>query len=137
MLGLPVIDHWWQTELGWLALGTGIGLGDTRTRHGSAGRPIPGYSFAILDGEDKELAVGEIGDIVLRLPLPPGCFPTLWQRHAHFQAAYLSQHRGFYTTGDAGMIDEDGFVHVLSRIDDIINVAGPRLSTGEIGRAHG
>ncbi|WP_432769447.1 MAG: propionyl-CoA synthetase [Sphingopyxis sp.] len=132
MLGLPVIDHWWQTELGWPALGTCIGLGDTRTRHGSAGRPIPGYSFAILDDEDKELAVGEIGDIVLRLPLPPGCFPTLWQRHAHFQDAYLSQHRGFYTTGDAGMIDEDGFVHVMSRIDDIINVAGHRLSTGAI-----
>ncbi|MDR6834081.1 MULTISPECIES: AMP-binding protein [unclassified Sphingopyxis] len=132
MLGIPVIDHWWQTELGWPALGTCIGLGDTRTRHGSAGRPIPGYGFAILDGEDNELAVGEIGDIVLRLPLPPGCFPTLWQRHAHFQDAYLSQHAGYYTTGDAGLIDEDGFVHVMSRIDDIINVAGHRLSTGSI-----
>ncbi|HKX89195.1 MAG TPA: AMP-binding protein [Sphingopyxis sp.] len=132
MLGVPVIDHWWQTELGWPALGTCIGLGDTRTRHGSAGRPIPGYGFAILDAEDKELAAGDIGDIVLRLPLPPGCFPTLWQRHAHFQDAYLSQHAGFYTTGDAGMIDADGFIHVMSRIDDIINVAGHRLSTGAI-----
>ncbi|ALJ16531.1 AMP-binding protein [Sphingopyxis macrogoltabida] len=132
MLGVPVIDHWWQTELGWPALGTCIGLSDTRTRHGSAGRPIPGYSFAILDSEDKELAAGEIGDIVLSLPLPPGCFPTLWQRHAHFQDAYLSQHPGFYTTGDAGMVDDDGFVHVMSRIDDIINVAGHRLSTGAI-----
>lgn len=132
MLGVPVIDHWWQTELGWPALGTCIGLGDARTRHGSAGRPIPGYRFAILDAEDKELTAGEIGDIVLRLPLPPGCFPTLWKRHAHFQDAYLSQHAGFYTTGDAGMIDADGFIHVMSRIDDIINVAGHRLSTGAI-----
>src|SRR3546814_14715001 len=118
MLSLPVIDHWWQTGLGWPALVTCIGLGDTRTRHGSAGRPIPGYSFAILDGEDKELAVGEIGDIVLRLPLPPGCFPTLWQRHAHFQDAYTRQHRGFSPTGDAGIIDEEGFVHVILRIHD-------------------
>lgn len=132
MLGVPVIDHWWQTELGWPALGTCIGLGDTRTLHGSAGHPVPGYSFAILDAEERELGSGEIGDIVLRLPLPPGCFPTLWQRHAHFQDAYLSPHPGCYTTGDAGMIDADGFVHVMSRIDDIINVAGHRLSTGAI-----
>jgi len=132
MLGVPVIDHWWQTELGWPALGTCIGLGDTRTRHGSAGHPIPGYGFEILDAEDNCLPTGEVGDIVLRLPLPPGCFPTLWQRHAHFQDAYLSQHRGYYTTGDAGLVDEDGFVHVMSRIDDIINVAGHRLSTGSI-----
>lgn len=132
MLGIPVVDHWWQTELGWPALGTCIGLDDLRTRHGSAGHPIPGYRFAILDAEDHELASGEIGDIVLRLPLPPGCLSTLWQRHPHFREAYLSQHAGCYTTGDAGMIDDDGFVHVMSRIDDIINVAGHRLSTGAI-----
>jgi len=132
MLGIPVIDHWWQTELGWPALGTCIGLGDTRTRHGSAGHPIPGYSFEILDQKHDSLPTGEVGDIVLKLPLPPGCFPTLWQRHAHFQQSYLSQHPGYYTTGDAGLIDEDGFVHVMSRIDDIINVAGHRLSTGSI-----
>lgn len=132
VLGVPVIDHWWQTELGWPALGTCIGLGETRTRHGSAGRPIPGYRFAILDDADHELANGDIGDIVLRLPLPPGCLPTLWRRHAHFQDSYLRQHAGCYTTGDAGMIDDDGFVHVMSRIDDIINVAGHRLSTGAI-----
>ena len=131
-LGVPVIDHWWQTELGWPALGTCIGLGDTRTRHGSAGHPIPGYRFAILDADSRELPTGDIGEIVLRLPLPPGCLPTLWQRHPHFQDAYLSQHPGCYTTGDAGMIDNDGFVHVMSRIDDIINVSGHRLSTGAI-----
>jgi propionyl-CoA synthetase len=132
MLGVPVIDHWWQTELGWPALGTCIGLGDWQTRHGSAGHPIPGYRFAILDSADATLAEGEIGDIVIGLPLPPGCLPTLWNRHEHFRDAYLSQHRGAYTTGDAGMIDADGFVHVMSRIDDIINVAGHRLSTGAI-----
>ena len=132
MLGVPVIDHWWQTELGWPALGTCLGLGDTRTRHGSAGHPIPGYRFAIVDADHRELPDGEIGDIVLRLPLPPGCLPTLWQRHAHFQEAYLAQHPGSYTSSDAGLIDDDGFVHVMSRVDDIINVAGHRLSTGSI-----
>ncbi|MDB5577838.1 MAG: prpE [Bradyrhizobium sp.] len=132
MLGVPVIDHWWQTELGWPALGTCVGLNDEETRHGSAGRPIPGYRFAILDAEDGELPHGEIGDIVIQLPLPPGCLPTLWQRHEHFRDAYLAQHPGTYTTGDAGMVDAEGFVHVMSRIDDIINVAGHRLSTGAI-----
>lgn len=132
ILGVPVIDHWWQTELGWPALGTCIGLGETATRHGSAGRPIPGYRFAVLNNADEELAESEIGDIVLRLPLPPGCLPTLWQRHGHFQESYLTQHLDSYTTGDAGLIDDDGFVHVMSRIDDIINVAGHRLSTGAI-----
>jgi propionyl-CoA synthetase len=132
MLGVPVIDHWWQTELGWPALGTCLGLGDQRTRHGSAGHPIPGYRFAILNGEHAPLSAGETGDIVLPLPLPPGCLPTLWQRHAHFQEAYLARHPGCYTTGDAGLVDEDGFVHVMSRVDDIINVAGHRLSTGAI-----
>jgi propionyl-CoA synthetase len=132
MLGIPVIDHWWQTELGWPALGTCYGLGETATRHGSAGRPIPGYRVAILDDEDGELATDTVGDIVLGLPLPPGCLPTLWRRHPHFQEAYLAQHRGHYTTGDAGLIDAEGFVHVMSRIDDIINVAGHRLSTGAI-----
>jgi propionyl-CoA synthetase len=131
-LGVPVIDHWWQTELGWPALGTCIGLGDTRTRHGSAGRPIPGFRFAIRDPKDRDLPTGEIGEIVLRLPLAPGSLPTLWQRHAHFQETYLSHHADCYTTGDAGFIDDDGFVHVMSRVDDIINVAGHRLSTGAI-----
>ena len=132
MLGVPVIDHWWQTELGWPALGTCLGLGDTRTRHGSAGHPIPGYRFAILDEDHRELPSGETGDIVLRLPLPPGCLPTLWQRHRHFVDSYLTRYPGCYTTSDAGLIDDDGFVHVMSRVDDIINVAGHRLSTGAI-----
>ena len=132
MLGVPVIDHWWQTELGWPALGTCLGLGDRRTRHGSAGRPIPGYRFAILDPQHRALDAGDTGDIVLELPLPPGCLPTLWRRHDHFREAYLDEHPGHYTSSDAGLIDADGFVHVMSRVDDIINVAGHRLSTGAI-----
>ena len=132
VLGIPVIDHWWQTELGWPALATCLGLGETETRHGSAGRPVPGYRFAVLDANHAPLPKGQTGDIVIELPLPPGCLPTLWQRHAHFQESYLEQHPGYYTTGDAGFIDEADFVHVMSRTDDIINVAGHRLSTGSI-----
>jgi propionyl-CoA synthetase len=131
-LGLPVIDHWWQTELGWPALATCLGLGDTQTRHGSAGRAVPGYEFAVMDGASRPLPRDAIGDIVIKLPLPPGCLPTLWQNAAGFRKSYLAAHEGYYTTGDAGFIDEDGFVHVMSRIDDIINVAGHRLSTGGI-----
>jgi propionyl-CoA synthetase len=131
-LEIPVIDHWWQTELGWPALATCLGLGDRETRHGSAGRPVPGYRFAVLGEDNEERERGETGDIAIRLPLPPGCLPTLWRRHEHFQHAYLTQHPGYYTTGDAGIEDADGFVHVMSRIDDIINVAGHRLSTGGI-----
>ncbi|MFW2828770.1 AMP-binding protein [Sphingomonas sp. ID0503] len=132
VLGVPVIDHWWQTELGWPALATCLGLGPPATRHGSAGRPVPGYRFAILNAEGEELPAGETGDIVIRLPLAPGALTTLWQRQAHFVDAYLTAHPGYYTTGDAGLIDADGYVHVMSRIDDIINVAGHRLSTGGI-----
>ena len=131
-LNVPVIDHWWQTELGWPALATCLGLGATRTRFGSAGMPVPGYRFAVLDAEHNELPIGEQGDIVIQLPMPPGALTTLWQREAHFRSAYLTAHPGCYTTGDAGLIDEDGFVHVMGRIDDIINVAGHRLSTGGI-----
>lgn len=132
ILGVPVIDHWWQTELGWPALATCLGLGETATRHGSAGRPVPGNRFEVLGPESKAVVKGETGDIVIRLPLAPGALTTLWQRDAHFRASYLETHPGFYTTGDAGMIDSDGYVHVMSRIDDIINVAGHRLSTGGI-----
>jgi propionyl-CoA synthetase len=128
----PVIDHWWQTELGWPALATCLGLGETRTRIGAAGRPTAGFRFAVLDDGHQPLPAGVMGDIVIELPLPPGCATTLWNDRTGFEAAYLSRHPGFYTTGDAGFVDEDGFVHVMSRIDDIINVAGHRLSTGAI-----
>jgi propionyl-CoA synthetase len=132
---VPVIDNWWQTELGWPALATCLGLGERATRPGSAGRPVPGYSFCVLDADHSSQASRAIGDIVIRLPLPPGCLPTLWQNDGGFKAAYLDAHPGYYTTGDSGFIDEDGYVHVMSRIDDIINVAGHRLSSGGIEQA--
>jgi propionyl-CoA synthetase len=132
LLRLPVIDHWWQTELGWPALATCLGLGDVSTRHGSAGRAVPGFEFSVMDQANRPLPRDAIGDIVIKLPLPPGCLQTLWQNDDGFRKSYLSAHEGYYTTGDAGFIDEDGFVHVMSRIDDIINVAGHRLSTGGV-----
>lgn len=132
ILGVPVIDHWWQTELGWPALATCLGLGETETRHGSAGRPVPANRFAVMGPDSEPVATGETGDIVIRLPLAPGALTTLWRKADHFRASYLTAHPGYYTTGDAGMIDADGYVHVMSRIDDIINVAGHRLSTGGI-----
>lgn len=131
-LGVPVIDHWWQTELGWPAIGTCLGLGETKTRVGSAGRAVPGYSFECLGPDHKPVSTGASGDIVLKLPLPPGCLPTLWNNDEGFIASYLTQHDGYYLTGDAGFIDEAGYIHVMSRTDDIINVAGHRLATGAI-----
>src|SRR3546814_20331099 len=104
----------------------------SRRRHTRCALVTGVQTCALPISEERELPVGEIGDIVLRLPLAPGCLPTLWRRHGHFQDAYLSQHPGYYTTGDAGLVDADGFVHVMSRFDDIINVAGHRLSTGAI-----
>ncbi|WP_374575578.1 AMP-binding protein [Phenylobacterium sp.] len=131
-LDRPVIDHWWQTELGWPALAVCFGLGDADVRIGAAGRPTPGYRFAVLHEDHEVLPAGEMGDLVINLPLPPGCATTLWNDQAGYDRAYLSRHPGYYTAGDAGFIDDDGFVHVMSRIDDIINVAGHRLSTGGI-----
>jgi propionyl-CoA synthetase len=132
MLGIPIVDHWWQTELGWPAIATCLGRGERETRLGSAGRPVPGFRFNVLDPAHRPLSVGEIGEIAIELPLPPGCLPTLWENDEGFVASYLSPHPGHYTTGDAGFIDEEGFVHVMGRTDDIINVAGHRLSTGAI-----
>lgn len=128
----PVIDHWWQTEIGWPAMATCLGLGRTETLAGSAGHPVPGFIIKILDEDHNELGADEIGEIAIKMPMPPGCLPTLWQRHDHFISSYLTRHPGFYTAGDAGTIDVDGRVHVMSRIDDIINVAGHRLSTGQM-----
>ena len=131
-LNKPVIDHWWQTEIGWPAMATCLGLGRTETLAGSAGHPVPGFIIKVLDEDHNELAADEIGEIAIKMPMPPGCLPTLWQRHDHFVASYLERHPGFYTAGDAGTIDTNGRVHVMSRIDDIINVAGHRLSTGQM-----
>ncbi|ACT59577.1 propionyl-CoA synthetase [Hirschia baltica] len=130
MLKKPVIDHWWQTELGWPALAACLGLGDTHTKHGAAGRAVPGFDIQIIDENNDPVPTGETGDIVIKLPLPPGCLPTLWQGNDKMLESYLIEHEGFYSTGDAGYIDDEGFVHVMSRTDDLINVAGHRLSTG-------
>ena len=129
-LGVPVIDHWWQTELGWPALANCVGLGMLPVKPGSPTRPVPGYDIRVIDEAGVEMAPGQIGKIVIKLPLPPGALPTLWHNDDGFVRSYLVQHKGYYLTGDAGYRDADGYFYVMSRIDDIINVAGHRLSTG-------
>ena len=139
LLNRPVIDHWWQTETGWAISGNFRGLGLFPTKPGSGGKPSPGFDLRVVDETGREVAPGTIGDLVVKLPLPPSCLPTLWQNDQGFREAYLARHPGYYTTADAGMIDEDGYVWVMSRTDDIINVAGHRLSTGameEVLAAH-
>jgi propionyl-CoA synthetase len=129
-LGVPVIDHWWQTETGWPIAANCAGLGMLPVKPGSPTKAVPGYDVRVLDEEGREQPAGTIGSIVLRLPLPPGCLPTLWQNDAGYEKSYLSRYRGHYLTGDAGYRDEDGYLYIMSRVDDIINVAGHRLSTG-------
>jgi len=139
LLGKPVIDNWWQTETGWPITARFRGLGLTPFKPGSGGRPCPGYDVQALDDEGALLAPGVIGNLSIRLPLPPGCGPTLWENEAGYRAAYLETFPGWYRTGDAGMVDADGDVWVMGRTDDIINVAGHRLSTGameEVLAAH-
>lgn len=131
-LNVPVIDHWWQTELGYPALAVCFGRGETTTRHGSAGKPVEGFDIRVLDENHQEVERGTTGDVAIKLPLPPGCLPTLWNNDAGFVKAYLEAHPGYYATGDSGYQDQDDYVHVMSRTDDIINVAGHRLSTGAI-----
>ena len=132
LLGKPVIDHWWQTETGWTITGNFRGLGLFPTRPGSGGKPAPGYDVVVLDEAHQEVPRGQIGSLAVRLPLPPSCLPTLFNADGRFREAYLAAFPGYYSTADAGMIDEDGYVWVMSRTDDIINVAGHRLSTGAI-----
>jgi propionyl-CoA synthetase len=132
LLGVPVIDHWWQTETGWAIVADLMGLEPMPTKAGSPTVPVPGYDVRIVDPDGAEVKPGETGDIVVRLPLPPGCLPTLWQDDERFVASYLSAHPGYYTTGDGGFRDGDGYVFVMGRIDDVINVAGHRLSTGQM-----
>jgi len=131
-LGVPVIDHWWQTETGWPVAANLMGLEPVPTRPGSAAFPVPGYDVRILDASSAEVPPGVDGEVVVRLPLPPGCLPTLWGDDERYISAYLSKHPGFYVTGDGGQCDADGYLHVMGRIDDVINVAGHRLSTGAI-----
>ena len=130
LLGLPVIDHWWQTETGWPAIGNFAGAGLKPVKPGSAGLPVPGYDFHVLNEQHEELAANQIGDLAIKLPLPPGCLPTLWHNEEGFKKSYLTRHPGYYSTGDAGFIDGDGYISIMSRTDDLINVAGHRLSTG-------
>jgi len=133
LLGIPVIDHWWQTETGWPITADLMGLEPAPTKPGSTTMPVPGYDLHIVDpatGED--VPPGASGVLVLRLPLPPGCLPTLWGDDQRFIDSYLSQRADSYITGDGGFCDEDGYVYVMGRTDDVINVAGHRLSTGEM-----
>jgi propionyl-CoA synthetase len=130
LLKRPVIDHWWQTETGWAIAGNPVGLGALPVKHGSASVAMPGYDLRVVDEASHELPAGKMGSIVIKLPLPPGSLPTLWQQDDWFRQSYLTEFSGYYKTADAGYKDEDGYVYVMSRTDDIINVAGHRLSTG-------
>jgi propionyl-CoA synthetase len=130
LLKVPVLDHWWQTETGWCIAGNPLGLGALPVKYGSACVPMPGYAIDIVDEACHPVATGKIGSIVVKLPLPPANFPTLWQQDERFKESYLDEFPGYYKTADAGYKDEDGYVFVMSRTDDIINVAGHRLSTG-------
>jgi propionyl-CoA synthetase len=129
-LGVPVIDHWWQTETGWPIGANCVGLGMLPVKPGSPTKAVPGYDVRVLSEDNRELGPGQIGSVAIRLPLPPGCLPTLWNNDDGYVTSYLTKHPGYYLTGDAGYKDEDGYLYIMSRIDDIINVAGHRLSTG-------
>lgn len=132
LLNVPVIDHWWQTETGWPMVANPLGIENLPVKPGSASKPVPGYDVQVLNLNNEEAAPDEIGDIVVKLPLPPGTLPTLWQNDIGYVQSYLRAYDGYYLTADAGYKDEDGYVFIMSRTDDIINVAGHRLSTGGI-----
>ncbi len=129
-LGVPVIDHWWQTETGFAIAANPLGIEKLPVKIGSPSVPMPGYDVQVLNDEGHPLPKGELGAIAVKLPLPPGTLPTLWNAEERFKSSYLSTFPGYYETGDAGMIDEDGYLYIMARTDDVINVAGHRLSTG-------
>ncbi|MCK1334681.1 propionyl-CoA synthetase [Bradyrhizobium sp. 38] len=129
-LKVPVIDHWWQTETGWCIAGNPVGLGMLPVKHGSPTVPMPGYQVDVVDEAAKPVGPNTMGSIVIKLPMPPACLPTLWNQDERFKEAYLTEFPGYYKTSDAGYKDQDGYVFVMGRTDDIINVAGHRLSTG-------
>lgn len=131
-IGVDIIDNWWQTETGWPIVANPIGLEKLPVKSGSATVPTPGFEVHILDEQGKQLGAGEQGNVAIKLPLPPGCLTTLWNNDTRFKQAYLSDYDGYYTTGDGGYIDEDGYVFIMGRVDDVINIAGHRLSTGDI-----
>lgn len=131
-LGKPVIDHWWQTETGWAICGNLTGIETLEPKPGSATVPVSGFNVQILDNEGNEVPNGEQGNIAIKLPLPPSCLPTVWGDFERFRTGYLSEFPGYYSSGDGGYKDEDGYVFIMGRTDDVINVAGHRLSTGEM-----
>jgi propionyl-CoA synthetase len=131
-LGVPVIDHWWQTETGWAIAANPMGVEHLPLKAGSPTVPMPGYDIRVLHADGQECGPGEEGAICIKLPLPPGTLPTLWGDDERYLRSYLSEHPGYYLTGDGGYLDEDGYLFVMGRIDDVINVAGHRLSTGSI-----
>ncbi|WP_372573231.1 propionate-CoA ligase PrpE [Ruegeria jejuensis] len=138
-LDVPVIDHWWQTETGWAIAGNPLGIEELPVKLGSPAKPMPGYDVRILDEGGHPVKAGELGAIAIKLPLPPGTLPGLWNAEDRFRTSYLNQFPGYYETGDAGMMDEDGYLYIMARTDDVINVAGHRLSTGgmeEVLAAH-
>jgi propionyl-CoA synthetase len=128
----PVIDHWWQTELGWPAVANCAGLGLFPVKYGSSGKPVNGFHVEALDEGGHSLPPDTMGALAIKLPLPPGTLPTLWNNDKGFIDKYLKEYPGYYNTGDAGFIDSEGYVHIMSRTDDVINVAGHRLSTGQM-----
>jgi propionyl-CoA synthetase len=129
-LKVPVIDHWWQTETGWAIAANPLGIEALPVKVGSPSVPMPGYDVRVLDEGGHPVGPGTLGAIAIRLPLPPGTLPTLWNAEDRFRKSYLSHFPGYYETGDAGMIDADGYLYIMARTDDVINVAGHRLSTG-------
>ena len=129
-LKVPVIDHWWQTETGWPICANCVGIEMLPVKPGSATKPVAGWDVQVCDGSGRPVKAGEIGSLVCKLPLPPGTLPTLWNADARYEQTYLLDFPGFYKTADAGFIDEDGYVYVMTRTDDVINVAGHRLATG-------
>ncbi|WBU52530.1 propionyl-CoA synthetase [Paracoccus sp. SCSIO 75233] len=129
-LGVPVIDHWWQTETGWAIAANPLGIEELPVKPGSPTVPMPGYDIQILDEGGHPVEAGQLGSIAIKLPLPPGTLSTLWNADDRFESSYLSRFPGYYETGDAGYIDEDGYLYIMARTDDVINVAGHRLSTG-------
>lgn len=133
------VDHWWMTELGWPGVGNALGLGRMPLRYGACTAPVPGYDISVVNESGDKVSPGELGDMVIKTPLPPGTLTTLYNNEDGYVQSYLSRYPGFFDTGDAALIDEDGYIHVMGRTDDIINTAGHRLSTGgleEIVQSH-
>lgn len=131
-LGIPVIDHWWQTETGWGIAANCIGIHHFPVKPGSPTKAVPGWDVRVVDPDNKTVKAGKIGALVVKLPLPPGTLLTLWNNDDRYISSYLEEFPGYYKTADAGFIDEEGYIYVMTRTDDIINVAGHRLSTGAI-----